>query len=793
MFKNYLKIAFRNLARHKTFSFINIFGLAVGMACTILILLWVLDELSYDKFLKNADNTYLVLRGDKGGMMGVTSKRLAPAIKQELPEIKISTSFMQLPEAFKFLIRNGEKGFEESVIMADSNFFKVLSYKFVKGNSATALSTPKSIILTEEAATKYFGNEDAIGKQLNVSAFGGNTVVNVSGILENIPPQSQIRGQIIMPAAWFNSVGITFDNWGDQSFNTFIQLNDNSDLVNLASKIRQCEIRNFPNQNTNDLSYSLIGLTKIHLYGSNIKFIETTGDIKYVKIFIAIAFIILLIAGINYMNLSTALSLRRTKEIGIKKTVGAIRNRLILQFLGESLFISFIAYSLAILIAELFIPEFNLLTGKKLSINFFDLSFISLSFLVIVVTGLISGSYPAFLLSSFSPIQIFKGKMNLSSWNLLAGKGLIVFQFVTTVVIIVCTIIVFDQMSFIKNSNVGFDKENLLCIRMNGEANSKFEVLKNEFMKNPEVESISRSEPVSSSITRSISVNWPGKLQNEEKHFWILHSDYDLAATYKFRLNLGRYFSEQYPTDKTGAYVINEEAVKLMGLKSPINTEINVWGKSGKIIGVVKDFHFASFHNTIEPLIFKMPDDNQQALRFRIITVRFKSHTPDKLLSSLEKTWHEKISSSPFDYYFYDDSLNKQYSTEMRMGAIFKYFSFLSIIIACLGLFGLVSISAEQRTKEIGIRKVLGASISNVTLLLSKDFLVLVVISNVFAWPVAYYFMGRWLEDFAYGTNISWWAFILSGGIALMIALATVSFQAVKAARANPIKSLRYE
>ena len=617
--------------------------------------------------------------------------------------------------------------------------------------------------------------------------------MSVSGILENIPLQSQIKGQIIMPASWFKNIGINFDTWYDQSFQTYIQLKDNSNVGNLPAKIKQCEIKNFPNQNTNDLSYSLIPLTKIHLYGSNIKFIETTGDIKYVQIFIAIAFIILLIASINYMNLSTALSLKRTKEVGIRKTVGAKRNTLLLQFLGESLILSFLGFVLSLLFVELFLPQFNLLTGKRLMISFFDPHFIGLSFLVIVVTGLLSGSYPALFLSSFSPVQILKGKLKLGSWNLFTRKGLVVFQFTMTVIIVISTIVVFNQLSFIRNSSLGFDKENLLCIKMTGEANSKYDILKNEFLKNPEVISISHSVSVSNALTRTTSVYWPGKPQNEEKHFWLLHTDCDLAAVYKFEMKEGRFFSDQYPSDKTGTFVINEAAAKSMGLKSPLNTVINLWGKNGKIIGVVKDFHFASFHTAIEPLIFKMPDNNQEASRFSVITIRFKSNAPDKLISYVEKTWHEQLAGNPFDYYFYGDSLNKQYFSEIRLGTVFKYFSFLSILIACLGLFGLVSISAEQRTKEIGIRKALGASTSNVALILSKDFLILVIVSNVIAWPTAYYFMNKWLQDFAYRSEIGWWVFILAGIIALLISLVTVSFQAIKAATANPVESLRYE
>ena len=793
MLKNYFKVAIRTLIRHRTFSAINIFGLAVGMACTILILLWVQDELSYDRFFKNADNTYLVLRGNKSVSTAVTSKMLAPALKEELPEIKKSTNFIQLPESFKFLIKNGNKGFEENVILADSNFFEIFQFKYREGNPATALSAPNSIVITEETAKKYFGNEDAIGKPLDVSALGSKTVMNVSGILEDIPFQSHIQSQIILPANWLKSIGVNFNTWQDQSFRTYIQINDNCDLQDLSSKIKQCEVRNFPNQNTQILTYSLLPLTKIHLYGSNIKFMETTGDIKYVRIFMVIAVIILLIASINYMNLSTALSLKRTKEVGIKKTVGANRNTLALQFFGESIILSLIAYSLAILLVELFMHEFNLLSGKNLAVRFFEPSFIGLSLMVTIVTGLISGCYPALFLSSFSPVQILKGKLKLSLGNLFTRKGLVVFQFVISIIIIVCTIVVFTQMSFIRNSKLGFDKENLLCIKMMGEANSKYDVLKNEFMKNPEIISISRSEPVSSALTNTSGVYWKGRPENEEKRFWVLNSDYNLAATYKFEMSQGRYFSDQYPTDKTNAFVINEAAAKAMELTSPLTEEIALWGMKGRIIGVVKDFHFASFYTAIEPLIFRIPDDNQQAARFRVITIRFKSQTPDNLISSIGKTWHEHISDCPFNYYFYNDSLNKQYYSEIRMGTIFKYFSFLSILIACLGLFGLVSISAEQRTKEIGIRKVLGASTLNVALILSKDLLILVVISNVIAWPFAFYFMNNWLQDFAYRVNQSLWIFVLSGGAALLIALLMVGFRAIKAASANPVEALRYE
>jgi putative ABC transport system permease protein len=793
MLKNYFKIAFRNLSRHKVFSFINIAGLAAGMACTVLILMWAQDELSYDRFFKDSDHIYLVLRGDRAGMTGVTSKMLAPALKEELPEIRKSTNLLQLPTGFELLIQNGNRGFEENASFASSDFFDFFSLKLNEGNPSTALSDPNSIVMDEEMAKKYFGSEDAVGKSLDVSAFGHKTVAKVSGVLEKIPSQSQIRTQIILSAGWFKSIGIDFDTWYDESHYTYIQIEENADLQNLSSKIRQCEIRHFPNQNTENLNYSLLPLTKIHLFGGNIKFLQATGDIAYVRIFIAIAIVILLIASINYMNLSTALSLKRRKEIAVKKTIGASRKKLVIQFLGESLILSSIAFMLAILLVEIFLPEFNTLSGKSLAIKYLDPSFIILSLAVIVVTGLASGFYPALLLSSFSPVEIFRKHLKVNPGRLFTRSGLVVFQFAVSIAMILCTIVVSNQLSFVMNSNLGFDKENLICVRMIADANKKFESLKNEIQTNPEVTSISRSEPVSSSITRTEGVSWEGKPANEQKHFWVLHSDYDLATTYRFQMVQGRFFSREYPADRTAAFVINEAAAKTMGFSSPLNKEMRLWGRNGKIVGVTEDFHFASFHTAIEPLIFTFPDSSQEGGRYRVMSVRIKPGNPQGVISFIEKVWHEQVPGEPLNYYFYNDSLNKQYFSEFRMRTIFQYFALISIMIACLGLFGLASISAEQRTKEVGIRKALGASMSNIVLTLSRDFLAWVVLSNLIAIPIAWYFMSKWLQDFAYRIPLSWWMFAVAGGMAFVIAFLTVGVRAIKAATANPVEALRYE
>ncbi len=796
MFTNHIKTAFRNLVRHRVFSAINIIGLAVGMACTILILLWVQDELSYDRFHNNADNIYLVLRGDNEGKAAVTSALLGPALRAELPDVVNAGCLEQLPESYKAFLQTGTTGFEETISLADSSFFSLFSFRFLRGSPATALRDPYSIVITEEIAKKYFGREDALGKILKVTAVGRQGSVKVDGVVENIPRNSHMQGRLFFSIGLIQALGIPTYGWQNQSVHTYIQsrnrLHTDGEIRELASRILACELRHDPNQ-PKTLGYSLLPLTRIHLHGNNINFLTTDGDIKYVQMFMLIAVIILLIASINYMNLSTAMSMRRAKEIGIKKALGADRKTLILQFFGESCILSFLALGFARVLVKLVLPEFNNLSGKQLVIGYGETQFIAIALLVALITGMISGSYPALFLSSFSPVQILKRQLRLSQGSLVTRKGLVVIQFALSIIIIVCTIVVFHQLSFIRNSHLGFDKENLICVRMAAGANSRFAVLKNELQQNPAITQVAQSEPVSTQLGKTLGVIWRDKPANYDKSFWVLHTDVDLAATYKFEMSQGRYYSDRYPTDSTNAYVLNEAAVRAMGLTSPLNEEIVVWGRKGRIIGVTKDFHFASFHTAIEPLIIRIPDSNERDLYMSTMSVRFTSREPERVIASIERTWKAQMGDIPFNYYFFDDFVNAQYKSERTMGSLFKYFSFLSIFIACLGLFGLASISAQQRIREIGIRKVLGASIPQTAIILSREFLVWVVISNIIAFPVAWYAMNRWLEDFAYRVGIGWWTFALAGGLSLLIALLTVSTQAIKAALANPVESLRYE
>ncbi len=796
MLKNYFKIAFRNLIKHKKFSIINILGLAIGLACFILIMLWVQDELSYDRFHKNADHIYLVLRSDIGITSGVTCKMLAPALKDELPEVIDATSFVQLPASIKSYLKYKDKGFEENFSLIDPQFFDIFSFGFKDGNPQSAFLNPNSIVLTESMAQKYFGDKNALGKSLNLTLLGQKRTLKVTGILENIPHNSHFQREIFIPISYVkNTYGIEdWDRWYNYQSQTYILTQGEVDISAMGQKIADLERKNLPNQNLENLSYSLLPLKKIHLYANNIEFFASTGDIKYVYIFTIIAGIILLIASMNYMNLSNALSLKRTKEIGIQKVVGAHRSNLVRQYFGETLIITFIALGCALLIVELFLPVLNRLAEKSLSVAYLSPNFLFMILLITLLTSIISGLYPAIFISRFQPVRILKGKFQAGTGGLNLRKGLIIFQFTLSIIMIICTIIVFTQLDFIQNSKLGYDKENIVCVRIKGDIHGQYNAFKNEILENTDILSISRTEHMDiSSLSSTEGINWPGKNENQGFSIWLLHSDCDFASTYKIKMHEGRFYSDHFPTDKTSAFVLNQAAVEAMGLQSPIGQEITLWGRKGKIIGITKNFHFGSFHHRIEPLIFRIPDTDQQHLYYRELSIRLKPNSIHQSMAFLKNKWKSFFPSEPFDYYFVDENLNASYRAEQRMGELFKYFSLLAILIACLGLYGLTAFTIEQKTKDISVHKVLGATITHITFLLSKNYMRWILFANLFAWPIAYYAMNKWLQNFAYRISIEWWIFILAGGVALAIALLTVSWQAIRAARANPIESLRYE
>jgi ABC-type antimicrobial peptide transport system permease subunit len=794
MFKNHLKFTLRNLSRHKVFSSINILGLAIAIACVLIILLWVEHELSYDCFHKRADDIYLVLRGDNEGFMAPTSQLLSSTLKTELPEVINATSFIQMPESEKFLLRYAEKSFEEDIGFADTQFFEIFSFPFLKGNPTTAVEGPQSLVLTERTAKKYFGDEEALGKSVELFIFGRKMAMNITGILKNFPSNSHIDCTVFVHFHALRALGLNFDDWDNQMSRTYILARQKIEIQDLSSKIKACEIRNRSGLILGKLDYTLLPIKKIHLHGKNIRFLVTTGDIKYVYIFIAIAVIILMIAGVNYMNLSTALSLRRTKEIGLRKVVGASRKTLMYQFLGETIILSFLALALAIILAQTFMPAFNQLSAKALVIPYLDARFLMGSALIALVTGVLAGYYPALFLSAFRPAKILRTKFDMGRKGMTFRKSLVVFQFSLSIILIISTIVVFKQLLFFRNSDIGYDRDHILCVRTIGDVSKTYEVLKNELLKNSNILGVSRTEPLDADvITRTDSVRWPGKQGNEELYFRILRTDYDFTSTYAIEMEKGRFYSKEFSTDADSSYVINAAAAQAMRLESPLGEEINLWGRKGSIIGVLKDFNFGSFHRSIEPLLIVIPSEKYKGIFLRLLSIRFKPGSLQSGMRYIKQKWGEINPDIPFNYYFLNDAINTRYQAEQRMGTLFQYFTVLAIFIACLGLYGLSAFAAERKIKEIGIRKVLGASVPNITLMLSKEFLKWVALANLVAWPIAWYVMNRWLQNFAYRVSINWWIFMAAGTSAFLIALLTVSSKALRAATANPVDALRNE
>ncbi|MEJ2053137.1 MAG: ABC transporter permease [Calditrichaceae bacterium] len=794
MFKNYLKIAFRNLIKHKKFTFINLFGLAIGLACFILIMLWVQDELSYDRFHKNADNIYLALRNENGQLSGVSSELLAPAVKKDIPEVLDATSYFSFPSTIKSLLKNGDHAFEEEIALTDDRFFEIFSFTFKNGDYKKALDKPNSIVLTESMKQKYFGDEEALGKSLEFSILGQKRSMEVTGIIEDIPCNSFFSREIFISISFFEQFGISWKDWNSNAPHTFVLTHGEINSKILANKITQCEKTNSGNNNLENLNYSLLPLKKIHLHATDIEFISTTGDIKTVYIFSVIAAIILLIACMNYMNLANALSLKRTKEIGIQKVIGAHRFHMIRQYMGETVILTVLALGFALVLVELFLPSVNQLTGKALSTSYFNIEFLIMILAIMVVTSVVSGLYPSIFISGFQPIQILKGRFNVGKGNINIRKGLVIFQFTLSIIMMVSTIIVFSQLDFIRNSKLGYDKENVVCISLNGDISAKYESFKNELLTSGDIINISRSEPVDiNGLSQTGDFKYTTNAGEKYLTVWVIHCDHALASTYNMELQEGRFYSDKFPTDKTDAFVINEAAFKSMGKEASLGQEIVLWGRKGRLIGVVKDFHFGSFHKKIEPLVFMIPEPHQASQRLRGLSIRIRPHSIHQSLSLIENKWKTFYPDQEFNYTFLDDKLNASYHAEKRMGTLFKYFSFLAIFIACLGLYGLTAFTIEQKTKHIGVYKVLGADITNIVYRLSKNYILWILSANLVAWPIAWYAMNKWLQNFAYHVDMSWWMFSLAGGIALTVALIAISWQAIHAAMGNPVESLRYE
>jgi ABC-type antimicrobial peptide transport system permease subunit len=788
MLKNYFTVALRNLLRYRGYSILNLTGLGVGLAASILILLWVKDEISFDRFHSSARQLYRITVNISGVKVALTPQPLAEALKTEVPQIADVTQIGYTTRLFTA----GERTFEEKkVYFADSSFLEMFDFPLVKGDPRTALSQPDGLLLTEETANKYFGKEEPVGKIIQMD---NEHSFIVRGVLKDIPANSHLQFDILLPMAFLTRTTEYQNTNGWDSYTsiyTYVQLR--SDVLDSPAAIK--EISNHINgiytrqKMEMKAEFILQPLLDIHLKSGNLLVdVAGQGDMQYVRIFSLVALFILVVASINFMNLATARAVRRAKEVGMRKVLGAYSRQLIGQFLGESLIISMLSFLIALLLVLFALPAFNSLTGKYLELAF-ETDLVAGLLAIVVLTGLLAGSYPALYLSAFQPIQSLKGTFKAGAKSIGFRNGLVVVQFVVTIVLVVATSVVYRQLQFIRHQNLGFDRENILYVPMKRDMFPKYQSLRSAL----EASSVLKNFTVTSELPTNMSsatydVEWEGKNVNEQTIFPLMSIDEYFIDVMDMKLLTGRSFSKGFTAD-TSNYVINEKASKVMGLDPlvAIGKSFSVNGKRGTIIGVVQDFHFKPLQQMIEPLIMQLNTFGG------FVMVRTRPSDTQATVHELELVFGKHAPAYSFEYGFLDQNFEALYNTENRISVISGVFAGLAIFIACLGLFGLSAFMAEQRIKEIGVRKVVGATASNIFLLLSKGFVQPILIAMALATPLAWYLMNQWLENYAYHVPVNAWTFILAGIIALLLALLTTSFQTIKAALANPVKSLRNE
>jgi len=785
MFKNYLKVAFRNIKRHKGYSFINITGLAIGMACCLLISLWVLDELSFNRFHIHTDQLYRVEfdQNYSGKLFHVTVSPypMARALEAEIPEIEHAVRSTSMGE---LLVRHEDKIlYQDGVRAVDPAFLEIFTFPLVKGDSRTALNDPDSMVVSEELAEKYFGNEDPLGKTLTINT---RHTFRITGVMKDVPKNSDFQFKMLLSFKFLEDLGLTNDSWDSNNIPTYIKLRGDASAAQVTAKITDLNERQ---RDIEDLTFSLMPLAHIHLY-SHFGFDTGPRASQYVYIFSVIALFVLLIACINFMNLSTARSAKRAKEVGIRKVVGALRGEITRQFYGESLLFTLISLMIALGIVAAALPFFNSLTGKHISLNLLGYGELLGGLAgVALLTGLVSGSYPALFLGSFQPIRTLRGKLQSGPGSTLFRRALVVVQFTLSISLIIGTGVVYSQLNFLKSKKLGYEKEHTVYLPMRGVDRSLYGQLKSELQRNPALLGVSGARHRPSAVgSNTDSALWEGRDPEADVSTFMTQVDYDFFETMGIKLAEGRSFSREFSTDRESAYIINEELVKVMGVDSAVNMRFGFGNTDGQVIGVVKNYHFLSLKRNIEPLVITLNPDS-----INYVMIRLSSQDIPASLAFIEETWKRVVPNFPFEFHFLNEDFEALYRTEERMGDILKYFAGLAVFIACLGLLGLASFAAEQRTKEIGIRKVLGASSPQITFLIYKEFILLLGVANLVAWPVSYLVMHRWLQDFAYRTGISVFIFILAALAAVLSAFLTVGFQALKASRADPVKALRFE
>jgi putative ABC transport system permease protein len=815
MLKNYFTVAFRNLLRYKTYSLINIFGLAIGMTCCMLIVLFVQHELSYDQVHSKADRIYRVLRETRSDAGEVTiqagtSGPLGPALMEEFPEIQTTVRVCGYGDYT--WARYKDKQYKhplKSCLMVDPNVLEVFDFPLIRGDRSVALQAPYSLVITQQTAHLYFGSEDPIGRIITIETAWAKGDYIVTGIVA-LPQTSSLKfdmllsGQTGSPDTWLRG---QWETWQTKNrlrpVQTFLLLRENEDISTLQAKLAAFMERHMGKEVQMYNTYHLQPLSRIHLYkdqdygqlnfDANSEFLEIAyGNIQNIYLFSITALFILMIACVNFMNLSTARSANRAKEVGIRKVVGAYRGQIVRQFLSESILLSFLAVLLSIGLVELVLPYFNAFLGVHLSLgeNIHDLLSV-LSF--VIFAGLMAGTYPAFFLSAFKPVEVLKGHLKIGLKGRGLRTGLVVFQFAVSILLIIGTITIFRQLTYMQHKKLGFNKELLIRMPIFREdrsrksdpktfLTSRYTTVKQAFLKHPNVRKATayRVEMgVEGGVLREVNLE-----NGQVFQALIQESDPDFLETFEIELTEGHPFLNDQSNEVPPQFILNETAVKVFGLSDPIGKRVG----QGIVVGVMRDFHARSLREEIGPVILR-----NLTRYLNYLTVRIQGDNIPETMAFLEQTWKELLPDRPFEFEFIDESLNAMYKSEMRIGQLAGTFALMAIFVACLGLLGLASFSAEQRTKEIGIRKVLGASISGIVLLLSRDFAKWVLIANLIAWPVAFFVVQNWLQNFAYRVDITWWVFGVSGLLAFIIALLSVSYQAVRAALTNPVNALRNE
>lgn len=828
MFKNYVKIAIRNILKHKVYSIINILGLAVGISCFILLFLYILGESGYDSFYKNADQTYRVfVKQHITGIENNNSKTpglLGPVLLQNLPETK---SFTRIGYYGRYHFRYNENVFNaDNIYAVDSSFFDVFTLSFIEGDSKTALNHPNTMVITQRIAKKYFGDDNPVGKILIVEepykadylgrekGYTDKTKsFIITGVTTDFPENSHFSCDFLTSIYTYDINHYWLDLW----YSTYVVLKKGTDPFEYDKKLQQIA-RNYVGPLAKDIlgvsfdtflksgnvyTYKLQPITSIYLRSQSDYAIDLNsewGNVKnnniiYIYIFTVVAFFILAIAVINFMNLITARSEKRAKEVGIRKTLGSDRLKIILQFTGEAILMSFISVLIALILIEAFLPYFNSLVNRSLGLNLLG-NFYSVPLIIvfIFIVGILAGSYPAVYLSSFKPVKALKtNNMHQGRKNIIRS-GLVILQFSISIILLIGTLIIKSQLNFIQNKNLGFNKAYLFSINNADDLGPRLQAFKQELIRNAHILSISNSSQMFRSGIPASGYLYNKRQGTDPLACQFVDADDDFLKTYQIKLQQGRFFSRDFLTDSS-AVLINEAAVKVFGDKEPVGKELTRigkknWEKTFTIIGVIKNFNFESLHQKIRPLILHY---SPPAFASNILTIRLASDDMKKTIEFIRKTWKNFAGENEMYWRFVDEKIARLYESEEKINTMATLFSFLAIFIACLGLFGLAAYVAEQRTKEIGIRKVVGASVSKIIMLLVKDFTKWVLVANLVAWPVAWYFMNQWLQNFAYRINISWWIFVLAGGMALLIALLTVSGQAIRTALTNPVNTLRYE